>query len=973
MYKAKELQRACPRSQAWLRQALASGLIGPDSQITKGVASTSTRWWTATARQRPAQQQRRPSKQSQLRPFSTSRTARQHESQPDAAANTVHEAKTEFETQSPADMEKVVREARATFGDTLPEDFLSDEEYSLYQRLYGTPLRQTQPEDVGIPDAVERQEKKRESIQDSPLASLVRETKDGNLEVQFVYDANVTTVKGGEHDDANANPDAEAQAQAQAQADNDSTGQVASQPATADPNVKYIQARARSERQYVALTKLQRDFEAARIVAEQEDRLRAEQDQQDEVSGTAIDEEADLVETFDEAYEEAEEDDDLDDEDASDAGGRPRLRRIHPLTERGRSRTVPRTIQLPKASFVEPITELLKRAHHRHLQQSAFKVFGGPDLPHSPRTVSTPTTKKRGRATYAQLPVAMEAGQRTMRDIEADAYLAAVLPFVYATATSTLVEVRRRLGSAWIENLISKADGSNPRVLDVGGGGGALAAWNTVFRAELAALRERGRLPERQLEEAEAGLAQLELAADEADQAKAKGQLVKARPTKSALAKRRRMERTVVVGSDELRLRLSKFLHDTTFLPRLPDLLHSAENVDRHLDAPATPHPEGRNKRKTYDVIIASHLLLPHDRPHERHAVVSNLWAHLNPDGGVLIILERGHPRGFEAVADARQQILDKFMAPPSQGKRAADADPPDDLTTTADEVLVPKRDPGMIVAPCTSHGKCPMYLTAGVSEGRKDYCHFSQRFNRPPFLQRILGSSHHNHEDVEFTYVAVQRGTQKAEVLQDRAPVESALSNAADTDGLPLLPPTAPLVQGKEATDAAFRGFENVWSADANAPPPPADAVSPHPLALPRTIMPALKRQGHVILDVCTPAGQLERWTVPRSRSKQAYHDARKARWGDLWALGAKTRVPRSVRLGRQTSKTTRTIDVGLDGSGEVVAREQQPSVANKTRHRQRDRAGKFQGKARKVRQSRQQQADTLMKELKESVFSAP
>jgi hypothetical protein len=38
----------------------------------------------------------------------------------------------------------------------------------------------------------------------------------------------------------------------------------------------------------------------------------------------------------------------------------------------------------------------------------------------------------------------------------------------------------------------------------------------------------------------------------------------------------------------------------------------------------------------------------------------------------------------------------------------------------------------------------------------------------------------------------------------------------------------------------------------------------------------------------------------VPRSFSKQAFRDARKARWGDLWALGAKTRIPRNVRLGR-------------------------------------------------------------------------
>jgi hypothetical protein len=37
----------------------------------------------------------------------------------------------------------------------------------------------------------------------------------------------------------------------------------------------------------------------------------------------------------------------------------------------------------------------------------------------------------------------------------------------------------------------------------------------------------------------------------------------------------------------------------------------------------------------------------------------------------------------------------------------------------------------------------------------------------------------------------------------------------------------------------------------------------------------------------------------VPRSFSRQAYRDARKSDWGDLWALGAKTRVHRNLRIG--------------------------------------------------------------------------
>ena len=117
--------------------------------------------------------------------------------------------------------------------------------------------------------------------------------------------------------------------------------------------------------------------------------------------------------------------------------------------------------------------------------------------------------------------------------------------------------------------------------------------------------------------------------------------------------------------------------------------------------------------------------------------------------------------------------------------------------------------------------------------------------------------------------------------------------------------------VQSKETTDAAFEGHE--WTfpsgsdseAGSEAEEPVLKSIQDvNPLTFPRLILPALKRRGHIILDVCTPAGTLERWTVPRSFSKQAFRDARKARWGDLWALGAKTRIPRSVRLGRPSDE---------------------------------------------------------------------
>ncbi|CAK7215167.1 37S ribosomal protein S22 [Sporothrix bragantina] len=872
----------------------------------------------------------------QIRPFSSSRATRQ-EAQPD------NDTSSSTSTSSPTDMETVVRQARATFGDTLPKDFLTADELKLYERLFGSPIRETRPEDVGVPLA---ERELNAALQAEPKRNLLfRETEGGFLEE--VAWRQETTER-----EATAETGKTAHAADGALLENLLT----------DAQIEYIQASARNEREYEALTKLQQDFVVAQMQAKEEERARElaeEQEEEEDGDALPIDQEEYLPEEYEAVEEEVldeeergEDGEDVDIDTEDDRG--QRIPRVHPLTKQFRSRTDPSTIQLPKAHFVQPITELLRRTDIKHVRQAAEKAFGGPELPYSPRSPSV-RPGRNGGGNFAQKPVAMEAGHHRMSDIEADAYMATVLPAVYATSMSTLTEVRRRLGPEWIEALVSKKSG-NPRVLDVGGGGAALAAWNQVFRSEVALMREKGTFAELFPEAAEKETKEGEVEAEAEETEMKKGKKTKGTDSDPATSSRRKMERAVVVGSDTLRYRLSRFLHNTSFLPRLPDLLHSAENVERHLDAPA--HPKAR---KTYDVILASHLLMPLDKPYQRRALLDNLWAMLNPNGGVLIVVEKGHPRGFEAVADARQRLLDRFIQAPEQaGNPPPGPNEPLSEHEDIDEWGVRKpKEPGMIIAPCTNHNKCPMYLVPGLTHGRKDFCHFSQRFSRPPFLQRILGQTHHNHEDVDFSYIAVQRGT----------PASDRVASSF----------VAPPIQGQAAADAAFAGFGQAnGEGDADA-----DVVPPHPLTLPRTILPPLKRRGHVILDVCTPAGQIERWTVPKSRGKQAYHDARKAQWGDLWPLGAKTRVPRTVRLGRGGAggagggaEKERSISVNVEGGQMVSAKEGgRPggAVAGQSDPVLRQRDKKKYGKTGTKKRSRKAEAQSVLQELRAEMHELP
>ncbi|KAF9891726.1 37S ribosomal protein S22 [Aspergillus nanangensis] len=502
--------------------------------------------------------------------------------------------------------------------------------------------------------------------------------------------------------------------------------------------------------------------------------------------------------------------------------------RLHPLTVEGKFSPEPSTVFPPKDTVTGPISVILSDYSNKHIAEVAHRVFGGTRLPYS-------TTTPPPRAQMPQLPIPLEASQRHMSEMEANAYIAALYPGLYASSLSVLTEVRKRLGSDWIRGLITKEGG--PHILDASAGGAGVLAWRDVLRAEWESM-------------------------------------VPDHPQTSPYPLGKS---TVVTGSETLQLRSSLLLENTSFLPRLPDYVHVREK-------PTLDDDRAAPKRKQYDVIIAPHSLLGIEEEFLRKEHVENLWHLLNPNGGVLILLEKGHQKGFEAIAGARDMLLKRHISSPGSTQYENFLESPDSSQTV-------EKEAGMIVAPCTNHEKCPMFTTSGHAKARKDYCHFEQRYIRPPFLQRILGAKDRNHEDVKFSYIAVQRG------------VDVRKENG--------------IVQGSAATDAAFAGFEHLHDDEVateearaseesaptldqpgDAPNSTADAEF-HALSLPRIVYPPMKRRGHVIFDMCTSAGKIERWTVPRSFSRRAFKDARKSQWGDLWALGAKTRVSRSLKLG--------------------------------------------------------------------------
>jgi ribosomal protein RSM22 (predicted rRNA methylase) len=685
----------------------------------------------------------------------------------------------------------VVRDAKQRFRDTLPKDYLTEQEYALYERLYGPPLRETRPEDVGIDTHADMGPGPSRS---SNEGTLLRQLEGGEFE-ELIYQIDRQTDS------------AESDAVAAESAGSSDHEVVRNAPG-------YVDIVARSRREHDALQRLAQDFEATR---------KSRNDQEDEAA--AIEEE-DVEDGGNATW--------LPEEAAQDFAGREsgETKRFHRYTLDGRFHGSPVEISLPRDEFITPVRELLERTHLKHVKQAAEAAFGGPGLPTSP---STPEGRKNGQMGGVGLP----PDQRQMSEIEADAFLAGYLPPAYASTMSILREVRKRVGSDWIQSRLKQGNEEGLSVLDAGAGGASLIAWEQIVNAEWDLLKEKGEVSGPQ-------------------------------PTG---------KKTVIAASDRLRYRLKNFLHNTTFLPRLPDYEHSGEMQGEHLDAGTKPQA-----RKSFDVIIASHLFLKEKQDHYRQAILNNLWSLLNKDGGVLVVVEKAHPRGFEAVAHVRDTLLNQFLLPqPGQESKVS--------TEDFNPAYHRELEPGHIIAPCSNHGSCPMYKQSGKSTGRKDYCHFNQRFVQPSFYSQVLGKHANNQGEVEFSYVAIRRGVAKS-------------SN----------------MTGQQATELAFQGYEK-------------SEQGPDMQSLPRLVLPPLKRKGHVTLDLCTPEGKIERWTVPKSFSKLAYHDARKSRWGDLWALGAKTRVLRSVRAGigkddggkraaTADGKKARKVEISVD-SGRLSANE--------------------------------------------------
>lgn len=291
-----------------------------------------------------------------------------------------------------------------------------------------------------------------------------------------------------------------------------------------------------------------------------------------------------------------------------------------------------------------------------------------------------------------------------------------------------------------------------------------------------------------------------------------------------------------------------------------------------------------------YDLVIATHQL--YESSDMSQGISDNRarrLAQLLAPGGVLILIERGDPFGFESIARARQVLL----RPEDRNNVARKFV---NLQTTPDSEPVALK----IIAPCSHHGVCPLQMglftrQAAQNPAGQKWCRFEQVVQRPRFTVELKKGQYLSQKWVE-TEERYGRGPGGKSLAGSGRPYSVNMEKAGFSYLVIQRARKEDLVEDKlqmrnesVASNQLAAGSTSSLYSQTPAPVQPIESAS-FDADLPRIMRNPIKRKGHVTMEVCAPSGNIEHWTVPASFGQQAYRDARKSHGGDLWALGAKT-----------------------------------------------------------------------------------
>jgi ribosomal protein RSM22 (predicted rRNA methylase) len=219
------------------------------------------------------------------------------------------------------------------------------------------------------------------------------------------------------------------------------------------------------------------------------------------------------------------------------------------------------------------------------------------------------------------------------------------------------------------------------------------------------------------------------------------------------------------------------------------------------------------------DLVIAAFVLSELPNDQNRKITIQALW---NQTSDILVLIDRGTPVGSSIIQKARQEIIDSCL---QKGEKLH------------------------IIAPCPHEQKCPM-----IGNKHGHWCHFSQKVQINQRM-RQLKSKKQTQEDVKYSFVILRKGERPAGKIMNNINLNTDVDVG---DGIVLS-----RYDIEESTEIVGKELvKEPW---------------------PVMTLPPLKRNKHVVIDTCSPNGNLERRVVSNKKSS-IYTHARKSYWGDLW-----------------------------------------------------------------------------------------
>lgn len=316
-------------------------------------------------------------------------------------------------------------------------------------------------------------------------------------------------------------------------------------------------------------------------------------------------------------------------------------------------------------------------------------------------------------------------------------------------------------------------------------------------------------------------------------------------------------------------------------------------------------------QKDRYDMAVASFALSELTSDKNKIAAVQLMYEMLD-DGGVLVIVEAGSPRGSHIVRSARQLILDSFN--PSSGNNPLSTS----SSSSGSAVIRPVLDPppnvkshedigAFVVAPCTHDKKCPLGDGVWCSFSQKVFSGMIRKAHEEKFSYVVIQKRSLNSYDARYSgrKTKVRDGKAVAEVdvwTKDRSvdpTVAAEFSRGRHAGNVTggsrgSFDMSTPRVQLHRTPVQILQQFMTTPAKRLSALVDQlVDEIDWAEYTPPlyrseygRILRTPLKQRGHVTMDICTPAGYVKRHVLSKKHMLEVpslYTAVRKTTWGGL------------------------------------------------------------------------------------------